>query len=278
MNDIPRIGRALFALATSLLGVQQLATANLLPTLVPVEPSLPGRSILFFASTLVLVAGGVGAFAAWRRRETSAVLAGFWLLDVAALHAPRLAHAPRNGGAWTAACEALAIGGASLLLAAAPAVWRRIGTRNVERDDEAAGSFGADEPAGVPTAAETSARRMARAGRYLFAVTLPVFGVQHFLYTDYVSAAVPSWIPAPVFWAYFTGVAHVCAGLALLTGVKARLAAALLALMFGSWFVILHLPRVAAKPGDAAEWTSAFVALAMCGASLMLAGRPAPKV
>jgi len=83
---------------------------------------------------------------------------------------------------------------------------------------------------------------------------------------------IPAWLPAPRFWALATGGAHAAAGLSLLTNVRARLAAALLAAMFGSWVVVLHAPRAAAHPHDPREWGSLLVALAMCGASGIVAG------
>jgi uncharacterized membrane protein len=114
------------------------------------------------------------------------------------------------------------------------------------------------------------AGRIAQVG---FGLCVPAFGVLHFLYVDYVASVIPGWIPGHVFLAYATGVAHIAAGLAIATGVRARLAAGLLGLMFGLWVVILHVPRVVANAGSRPEWTSLLVALAMCGASLVVASR-----
>jgi hypothetical protein len=58
--------------------------------------------------------------------------------------------------------------------------------------------------------------------RYCYAFCLPMLGVVHFLYPDAVANFIPKWIPAPLFWAYFTGVAFWAAGLAILSGVQAR--------------------------------------------------------
>jgi uncharacterized membrane protein YphA (DoxX/SURF4 family) len=77
-----------------------------------------------------------------------------------------------------------------------------------------------------------------------------------------------------VFWAYATGVAHLAGGLALLTQIQARLAAILLAVMFGAWLVMLHLPRALATLDHRAEWSSLFVALAMCAGSVLLIDEP----
>jgi uncharacterized membrane protein len=109
-------------------------------------------------------------------------------------------------------------------------------------------------------------------GRFLFAAGLVVVGVQHFLYAKFIATLIPSWIPGHLFWAYFVGVAFIAAALSLATNIQGRLAAALLGLMFLLWVIVLHVPRVVASPHQGNEWTSAMIALAMCGGSFVLAG------
>lgn len=110
-----------------------------------------------------------------------------------------------------------------------------------------------------------------RAGQRAFAIALPVFGVLHFIYRAYVASVIPGWIPGHLFWAYATGGFHIAAGLALLTGIRARLAAVLAGAMFGAWAILLHVPRALAAADHHSEWTSLFVALAMCGGSWLIA-------
>jgi hypothetical protein len=74
-------------------------------------------------------------------------------------------------------------------------------------------------------------------GRWCFGISLPVFGISHFVYHDFVATWIPRWLPAPQFWAYFTGAAH-CA---------------------------------AAAPRDAFEWNGLFVASALCASALIVA-------
>jgi uncharacterized membrane protein YphA (DoxX/SURF4 family) len=108
-------------------------------------------------------------------------------------------------------------------------------------------------------------------GRMLFAISMIVFGVQHFMYAPFIASLIPSWIPGHLFWAYFTGSALIVAGLSVATGIFAALAAALLGIMFFLWVLVLHAPRVVAQPRNGDEWTSAFVALAFAGGSCILA-------
>jgi hypothetical protein len=41
-------------------------------------------------------------------------------------------------------------------------------------------------------------------GRFLFAVSMIVFGTQHFMYAVFIATLIPPWIPAHLFWVYFT--------------------------------------------------------------------------
>jgi uncharacterized membrane protein YphA (DoxX/SURF4 family) len=99
-----------------------------------------------------------------------------------------------------------------------------------------------------------------------------MLGTVHFLYPEAVANFIPNWIPVRLFWAYFTGVAFWAAGLAILSGVLARLASRLLAMMLSSWVLILHIPRVAAAVGDRHEWNTLFLAVAQTGAAWIVAG------
>jgi uncharacterized membrane protein YphA (DoxX/SURF4 family) len=106
--------------------------------------------------------------------------------------------------------------------------------------------------------------------RILFGLCPLVFGLSHFVYADFTAQMVPGWIPAPLFWAYATGAAHVAAGVAIVTGIHVRLAATLLATMCGLFVLLLHLPRVIATPGSQLEWTMMFVALSITGAAWIM--------
>jgi len=56
-------------------------------------------------------------------------------------------------------------------------------------------------------------RRFTSFGCFALAITCAVFGVDHFLYVDFVASLVPAWIPHHVFWAHFCGAALIAAGM-----------------------------------------------------------------
>src|SRR5216684_987301 len=108
-------------------------------------------------------------------------------------------------------------------------------------------------------------------GRVFVAISLAVFGVQHFIYGGFVATLVPAFMPGRLFWAYFVGVAFVAAAMGILTKMLARPAATMLGVMFFLFVVLLHIPRIVGNSSDGNEWTSGFVALAMCGGAWILA-------
>jgi uncharacterized membrane protein len=108
-------------------------------------------------------------------------------------------------------------------------------------------------------------------GRIFVAVSLVVFGVQHFIYGGFVATLVPAFMPGRLFWAYFVGVAFLAAAVGIFVEMLARPATTMLGVMFFLFVVLLHIPRIIGKSSDGNEWTSGFVALAMCGGAWILA-------
>jgi uncharacterized membrane protein YphA (DoxX/SURF4 family) len=91
------------------------------------------------------------------------------------------------------------------------------------------------------------------------------------MYAEFIATLVTSWIPAHLFWVYFTGVGMIVVGLAVITGILGQLAATWLGIMFLLWVLVLHAPRVAAALHNGDEWNSMVVALAFSGASFIVA-------
>ena len=116
------------------------------------------------------------------------------------------------------------------------------------------------------------AARLTRLGQVAFGVCALIFGGAHFVYMNLTAPLVPKWLPpAPEFWAYATGVGHIAAGVAILTGVRARLAAILLTAMFASFTPLVHVPMLLADPSSHWIWSENAVNLALTGAAWVVA-------
>jgi hypothetical protein len=111
-------------------------------------------------------------------------------------------------------------------------------------------------------------------GRIFFSITMISFGIAHFLYLDSVATLVPYWISGHIFWTYFTGVALIAAGLAIIMKIWLQMTAILLGAMILIWFIFLHIPRAIAYPvvAQGNEITSALSALAFSGIAFVIAG------
>ena len=79
-------------------------------------------------------------------------------------------------------------------------------------------------------------------GKLMYAGPMAMFGVFHFMGAEGMTAAVPDFLPAPLFFVYLTGVALVLAAIAIVTGNKAKLATQLLGLMLLLFAVLISLP------------------------------------
>ena len=152
-------------------------------------------------------------------------------------------------GTWTHAFKLLALAGGALVMAGSCEGRRSLSLRSIEK--------------------------LIRAGSIFFSVTMIVFGIDHFLYTEIVATLVPEWIPGHYFWTYFAAVALIGSGVAIILRIKLELIGSLLGLMIFLWFILLHLPRAFADPMSniGNEVTSTFQALGFSGIALMVAGQ-----
>src|SRR5262245_29165165 len=219
---IASAGHAAFAAVFIGLGIQGFVTGDFTAVWQPVPEGAPGRELLVYLCAAVSLASGLGLL--WRRTAALAarvLLASLflWLLvwRVRALFIATLVE-----GTWSFGETLVMMAGAWVLF-----VWFA-----TDRDRQRLGFVAGD--------------RGLRVARALYGVGLIPFGYAHFAFIKETADLVPGWIPGHLAWAYFTGGSFIAAGVAILFGVCARLAAALSAWQMGLFFVLVWIPKAAA--------------------------------
>jgi uncharacterized membrane protein len=123
--------------------------------------------------------------------------------------------------------------------------------------------------------------RFLQSGRFLLAVPMILFGIEHFVYAGFVATLVPAWIPFHLFWTYLVGVALIAAGLAIVTGKQAYLAGVLLGTMIFLFLLLCHIPIIAHVSSDgksqmmgdlAGRLINMFKDMGLCAAAFIFAG------
>jgi len=236
-------GWRVYGLGVMALGLVSLAWGDFDPGQ-PVPKNFPDRIALAYAAAVFMFVAG--AAIEWRRTAAwgAAALTAYYALVVVILMNGRLVLAHyAEFGSYSGAAEQLAIAAAGLIVYAAGA-----------RIDAAL------------------AARLTRLGQLAFGVCALLFGGAHFFYMNLTAPLVPQWLPpTQAFWAYATGVGQIAAGIAILTGVQARLAAILLTAMYVSFTLLVHAPMLLADPSSRINWSENALNLALIGAAWVVA-------
>lgn len=241
-RGISDVGRVVYGAGAVTLGLVGVASGDFATIWHPVPPDVPGRQALAYLAAVCLVAAGAATCRPRTARAGASVLAALYLA-FAALWVRRVVGFPQLYGTWGGMLEQLvpAIGGGVIALA--------------PNDDDSA-----------------RAARAAEIGRMLLGVCALSFGVTHFTAVSQTAAMVPAWMPrGQRFWAIATGACDLLAGLALLSGVAATLAARLLTAMLLGFGAFVWAPQLLAGPVPHNVWGGNAINLVIAGAVWVVA-------
>ena len=232
------LNAVLYGLGALLLGAIGLYFHDFAHQWQPVPADIAYRTQLAYLSGVLLIVGGGAVLSRKGERGGALLLAAFYGFWVVALHLPLAIASYTHIGAWNGPAEISFLTAGGIALFAAGAGPLRV-TLNL-------------------------------VARFLAGASALVFAFAHFNYADFTATMVPAWIPYKLFWANATGAGHLAVGLAFVSGIRAKLAAAMEAGMMGSFVVLLHLPRVIANPASHDEWIMLGVSSSLTGAALLL--------
>jgi uncharacterized membrane protein len=241
------ISHYFFALTILAIGIIGLATGGFAPILAGVPKSLPDRQLVAYVCDFLLLACGAGLLV--RRTAAPAALALLIYLIIWTLlfKVPFIIRQPLVEVSYQTTGEN------AVLIAGAWVLYVAIAAEAKQRFRFAAGDPGL------------------RIAHVLYGLALIAFGFSHFAYLSLTAPIIPSWIPGHVFWAYFTGTAYVAAGVAILSGILARLAALLVALQIGLITLLVWGPVVLSGHMSAMDGQETVVSWALTAAAFVLA-------
>jgi uncharacterized membrane protein YphA (DoxX/SURF4 family) len=249
MENFIRPVRAFYGIAIAGIGIQQFIYAEFRPVFLAYWPaSIPGIAIWAYIFGAVLVIAGATIALSKNASIVAIVLGVLFLLFFICSHVYYQLFVSPNKfhlGSWTDALKELALSGGAFIIATTYSNQKMSASNSVLRI----------------------------VGRIFFSTMLISFGIDHFLYTEFVATLVPNWIAGHTFWTYFGAVALMGSGICILLKIMIRPIGILAGIMLLLWFFILHIPRAVTDPNIAKgnEITSVFEALAFSGIAFAIA-------
>lgn len=227
------MGHGVFALALIALGLLSLFSGDFASVWQPVPLGIPARAIWACVSGAIMCVAGFGLLIRRSAVPMAMVLMVYTSMWLLVLHVPTLIAGPMHEINWGACAEIVVLVAGAWIVYASRA-----------------------HPGDRWYVASLSGAKAVRAAQIMFALAIPFIGIEHLVYAQQTADYVPAWLPNHLGWAYFTGMAHVAAGAAILFKILPRLAAALETVMMGIFTVLVWLPLVVATPMQRFNWTA----------------------
>jgi hypothetical protein len=242
-------GWRVYGLGVMALGLTCLAFGDFNPGQ-PVPQHFPARTALAYAAGAFMVVAAAGL--QWRRTATwaAAALTAYYTLFVLILmNGPLLLAHYAEYGTYESISMQLAIAAGGLIVYAT--------TANIDE---------------VNSEVAAHLMRLSRFAQLAFGACSLVWGGAHFIYMTLTAPLVPKWLPpTQEFWGYATGISFVAAGVAILTGIHARLAAILLTAMIASFGLLANGRILLTDPSSYWNWTESALNLALIGVAWVVA-------
>jgi uncharacterized membrane protein YphA (DoxX/SURF4 family) len=241
MNKLAKIGRLLYGIGIAAVGMHQIIIRDFRPEILPPFPAWAHEHVVFPILTgIALVFAGI-SIAGFGAKKICIYLGFFFLALIITCQLPYILFLspvkPTHFEVWFGIGQELAYSGGAFVMA---------------------GSYSG---------------KLKTMGRIFFSLLMIFFGCSHFVFPENVSAMVPKWAGAPMFWTYFVGVALIASGIAIIFKIWLKTAAFMLAGMLFLFFIFFHVPDAINNPSDGhgKEIVRAILALTFCGIALVIA-------
>ncbi|PWT72511.1 MAG: hypothetical protein C5B59_15690 [Bacteroidetes bacterium] len=253
VTRINSLASVLYAIGIIGIAGQQFYYKEFRPVIIPYWPTwLPGQPAFAYLIAACMILLSAGIILGYKGRNNALLLGGLLLILTLIFHLPSLFFVTKDVwhlGLWTNALKELALSGGAFVVA---------GSLPNEK-----GSLKGSR----------TLQGFVSAGRIFLAIMLICFGIDHFLYSQFVATLVPVWAGMPLFWTYFAGIALIGTGVSIILNIKRKQVSLLAGFMLFIWFLVLHIPRAIQYPDldKGNELTSVFEALAFSGVAFLIA-------
>jgi uncharacterized membrane protein len=228
-------------------GIVGILNRDVMPVWNPIPGTGSAHELLIYCGIGVSLLSGIGLLVQRTAVMAARLLLATFLIWMLLFRLPNLLRAPLFAACWSVFPLAVMLAAAWVLYVWFAADWDREHLSFI------------------------SSNNGLRIARVLYGLSLIFFGVAHFIDVKDTLSLIPNWLPAHVFWAYFTGCAFVAAGVAVLIGLYARLAAALSALQIALFLLLVWIPIVAAGSKVPFQWSETILNAALLASAWMIA-------
>lgn len=240
-------GHFVFSFTMIGLGIVGLLYGDFVPVWNPVPASIPGYRVFVYLGPLISLASGIGLLVPRVAAIATRLLLTTFLLWLLLFRLPNFLLTSPFEACWSVFPLAVMLAATWVLYVWFAAGWDRQHLSFV------------------------SGNNGLRIAHALYGFSLIFFGSAHFIDVKDTLSLIPNWLPGHAFWAYFTGCTFIAAGVAVLAGRCARLAAFLSAFQIGSFLLLVWIPIVAAGSKVPFQWSETILNAALLAAAWIVA-------
>lgn len=241
------LGHGVFAITILALGIVGLLYPDFVPLWSPVPADVPAPHLLIYLSAVISCTSGFALLVHRMATIGARLLLATLFLWLLLFRLPNFLHAPPFEACWSVFPLVVMLAATWVLY-----VWL------ADDWDRKHLSF-------------ISSGNGLRIARVFYGLSLIFFGAAHFIDVKDTVSLIPKWLPGHLFWAYFTGSAFLAAGVAVLIGYCARLAAALSALQIALFLLLVWIPIVAAGSKASFQWSETILNAALLAGAWVIA-------
>lgn len=109
-------------------------------------------------------------------------------------------------------------------------------------------------------------------GRILFAIPFAIFGINHFLMTDYYVGMLTSFVPRGAYTIILVGILLVAASISIISKKYVKFSTIMLAVLLFIFIVTIHIPHLFEDSDKTTTIIALLKDISLMGGSLMIAG------